>query len=367
MERPRPLAAACAGLMALAALVLAGSAPAAAQAPAPKLVIYDNDFFGAATTDILPLIGNPEVKVLGMTVVTGDGWRDEEAAYVLRALEIAGRTDIPVVKGALLPLVNSAARTAAWEKSYGKIVWKGAWNDPAAYPGSHPTDPYAVTPNPAGMPKAQAAPGDAAHFLIEQVHKYPHQVSIIAAGPLTNIALAIRLDPQFASLAKELVFMGGFIDSNLAQITLDADFAVDFNIWFDPEAADIALTAPWARITNIGNISNDIMMTPEMKARINAKPTPVTALVAQYAEKLPLWDELTTAIVVDPGIVTKAVTAFMDVDIGHGLNYGTAHVWPDKTAPGLGEQKVRIVQTVDVARFEKLLADSAQRAAVTGR
>jgi len=120
-------------------LMVAAGAPALAAEP--KLVVYDNDFFGAATTDILPLIGDPGIKVLGMTVVTGDGWRDEEATYVLRALEVAGRTDIPVVKGALFPLVNSAARTAAWEQAYGKIIWKGAWNDPAAFPGSHPDDP----------------------------------------------------------------------------------------------------------------------------------------------------------------------------------------------------------------------------------
>jgi inosine-uridine nucleoside N-ribohydrolase len=339
----------------------------AAQAAEPKLVIYDNDFFGAATTDILPLIGDPDIKVLGVTVVTGDGWLDEETSYVLRALEIAGRTDIPVVKGALFPLVNSAARTRAWEQAYGKIVWKGAWNDPVAYPGSHPDDPHAVTPDPAGAPKAQATPGEAAEFLIQQVHRYPHQVTIIAAGPLTNIALAIRLDPQFASLAKELVFMGGFVDTNLQQVTGDADYATDFNIWFDPEAADITLTAPWAKITNVGAISNDIAMTPALKARIAAKNTPVTALVAQYALPLPLWDELTTAIVADPSLVTKAVDANMDVDVDHGLYYGVTHVWPDKTTPHMGERKVHIVQSIDAARFEQLLVDSAQRAAVPGR
>jgi inosine-uridine nucleoside N-ribohydrolase len=331
--------------------ILAAGTVAAAPAPASNLIIYDNDFFGPESADILPLIGDPSVKVLGFTVVTGDGWLDEETADILRFLEIAKRTDIPVVKGALFPLVNSEARTRAWEGMYAKIVWKGAWN--AAGPDNtfHPTDPYLIPPSPVGPPKTKPAPGTAAEFLIEQVHLHPHQVTILAAGPLTNIALAIRLDPAFASLAKQLIFMGGFVDTNLQQVTGSANFATDFNIWFDPEAADIVLTAPWAKITSVGGVSNAVVYTPELGARIAAKATPVTQTVVKYSQALPLWDQITTAIAADPSLVTGEIQAYMDVDTDHGMYYGVTHVWPDATAPHLGERKVHIVTAIDTKRF----------------
>src|ERR1700761_4562338 len=101
-------------LSSLAALALLASVPA--RAAEPILAVYDNDFYGPTSSDILPLIGNPDVKLLGITAVSGDAWRDEGAAYVLRDLELYHRTDMPVYLGAAHPLVNSEARTRAWEQ-----------------------------------------------------------------------------------------------------------------------------------------------------------------------------------------------------------------------------------------------------------
>jgi inosine-uridine nucleoside N-ribohydrolase len=342
------------------AAVLTLAATAAPAAPAPMLVVYDNDFFGPACTDVLPLIGDPGVKVLGFTVVTGDGWLDEETGYLLRFLEIAGRTDIPVVKGALWPLINTPERTRAWEQAYGKIPWKGAWNDAAPGQSFHPDAPFLVPPNPAGTPTLRATPGAAADFLIQQVHRYPHQVTILAAGPMTNIALAIRLDPDFSSLAKELVFMGALIDVNLPQVTGNTNFNTDFNFNFDPEAAHIVLTAPWARITAVGNVSNNLAMTPALAARIDARKTPVTDLAARFADSLPLWDQLAAAVAVDRSLVTKDVWAYMDVETDRGLYYGATRLWPASTAPRLGEQKVDIVMAIDEDRFIRQFIAAAQ-------
>jgi inosine-uridine nucleoside N-ribohydrolase len=352
------LVCAATALMGLASAGAASAAPI--QAPQPNLIIYDNDFSGPESADILPLIGDPSVKVLGFTVVTGDGWADEETADILRFLEIAKRTDIPVVKGAVFPLVNSQARTRAWEQMYGKIVWKGAWNTAAPDNTFHPTEPYKIPPSPVGPPSIGAAAGTAADFLIAQVHRHPHQVTILAAGPLTNIALAIRLDPEFASLAKQLIFMGGFVDTNLQQVTASANFATDFNIWFDPEAAHIVLTTPWAKITSVGSVSNDIVYTPELAARIAAKTTPVTQAVVKYSQALPLWDQVTAAIAADPSLVTGEVQAYMDVDTDHGMYYGVTHVWPEVTRPHLGEQKVHIVTAIDTKRFLDAFVRDAQ-------
>jgi len=344
----------------LGALVAALLVAIPAAAAPSRLIVYDNDFFGPTCTDVLPLIGDPDVKVLGFTVVTGDGWLDEETGYLLRFLEIAGRTDIPVVKGALLPLINSPARTRAWEQAYGKIPWKGAWNEAAPGQTFHPADPFLIPPNPAGAPTIKATPGVAADFLIEQVRRYPHQVTIVAAGPLTNIALAIRLDPEFASLAKELVFMGALIDVNLPQVTGSTNFNTDFNFNFDPEAAHIVLTAPWAKITAVGNVSNDLVMSPDLAAKIDAKKTPVTDLAARYPDTLPLWDQLTAAIAADPSLVTREVQAYMDVETDHGLYYGATRLWPEATRPHMGERKVDIVLAVDTDRFLRRFIAAAQ-------
>jgi inosine-uridine nucleoside N-ribohydrolase len=345
-------------LLSALAAALALALPAAA-AP-PRLIVYDNDFFGPTCTDVLPLIGDPDVRVLGFTVVTGDGWLDEETGYLLRFLEIAGRTDIPVVKGALYPLINTAGRTRAWEQAHGRIPWKGAWNDAAPGQTFHPDDPFLIPPNPAGAPVIKATPGTAADFLIAQVHSHPHQVTILAAGPMTNIALAIRLDPDFASLAKDLVFMGALIDVNLPQVTGSANFNTDFNFNFDPEAAHIVLTAPWARITAVGNVSNALVMSPELAARIDAKRTPVTDLAARYVDALPLWDQLAAAIAADPSLVTRTVQAYMDVETDPGLYYGATRLWPEGGQPGLGERKVNIVLAVDSDRFLRQFIAAAQ-------
>jgi inosine-uridine nucleoside N-ribohydrolase len=340
----------------LAALAFGLSAAAAE----PVLVVYDNDFYGPTSADILPLIGNPAVTLLGITAVSGDAWRDEGAAYVLRSLELYHRTDVPVYLGAVDPLVNSEARTRAWEQTYGKFAWKGAWNP--AEPGKHfhPTTPYEIPALEEGLPSVASAKEGAVPFMIRMVHEHPHEVTIIAAGPLTNLALAQRLDPEFASLAKELVFMGALIGTNLGQVSGSADFNSDFNITFDPEAAHIVFTSPWAKITAVGNVSNDTLMQPEIYKELIAKKTPVTEVLARHPWQLPMWDELTTALALDRTLVTKEIVAYMDVDIDHGLNYGIVHVWPEATHPSLGEQKVHIVQAIDKPRFYKEFIKAAQ-------
>jgi inosine-uridine nucleoside N-ribohydrolase len=345
-------------LSCLTALALAVAL--SARAAEPMLAVYDNDFYGPNSADLLPLIGNPHVTLLGITEVTGDAWRDEGAAYALRSLELYHRTDIPVYLGAVFPLVNSAARTRAWEQTYGKFAWKGAWNEPTMGPTFHADEPYKIGALEEGLPTKAPAKEGAVSFLIRAVHEHPHQVVVIAAGPLTNVALAIRLDPEFASLAKELVFMGALIGSNLGQVSGSADFNSDFNITFDPEAAHITFTAPWAKITAVGNVSNDTLMLPEIYQQLIAKKTPVTEVLARHPWITPMWDELTTAIAVDRSLVTRELTAYMDVDIDHGLNYGIVHVWPEATHPGLGEQKVSITLAVDKPRFYAQFIKAAQ-------
>ena len=102
--------------MALLIFAVSIATPLAAQEK--RKVIIDEDCDGPGGTcaqAVLALIQSPETDVLGITIVTGDAWRDEEVQHTLRLLEIIGRTDIPVVPGAAFPLINSKEFIARWE------------------------------------------------------------------------------------------------------------------------------------------------------------------------------------------------------------------------------------------------------------
>src|SRR5271165_4867962 len=114
---------------ALALLTIAFASAVPAQGK--RKLIIDQDAAGPGGTDmqaILALVNSPATDVLGITVLTGDAWRDEEVQHTLRLLEIIGRTDIPVLPGATFPLVNSKEYIARWETLYGKVLYQGAWN-----------------------------------------------------------------------------------------------------------------------------------------------------------------------------------------------------------------------------------------------
>src|SRR5437870_133760 len=94
---------------------------------------------------MMALLQSPQVEVLGITMVTGDGWRDEEVQHTLRMLEIIGRRDVPVAPGAVLPLVRTQEETLRALPRNGKPAWLGAWSA-----GGH--GPWEVPPLPEGAP-----------------------------------------------------------------------------------------------------------------------------------------------------------------------------------------------------------------------
>lgn len=324
------------------------SAPLGAQEN--RRVVIDQDCAGPGGTDmqaILAIVQSPETRVLGITVVTGDAWRDEEVQHTLRLMEIIGRTDIPVVPGAAFPLVNSKEYIARWETLHGKVAYQGAWNF-----GKPVHGPYEIPPMPEGKPAIKAANEDAAHFLVRMVRKYPHQVTIYEGGPLTNLALALALDPEFASLAKELIVMGGSINPQ----TDDPEFSMtpgrEFNFWMDPEASRRVLHAPWARIVvTTVDISVKTRMDADLIARIGAGKYPAARYVAKYARHNYLWDELAAVAWLDPGIITKSRKLYMDVSVDHGDSYGDTLVWTEATRPHMGERVVEVQDDLNKTKF----------------
>lgn len=353
---------------AFALLLAAFAVPSLAQEK--RKVIIDQDAAGPGGTDmqsILALVNSPDTEVLGITVLTGDAWRDEEVLHALRLMEIIARPDIPVVPGAVFPLVNSKEYAAKWETLYGKLVYQGAWN----YARGHAVHgPYEIPPMPEGKPAIKASEENAANFLVRMVRQYPHEVTIYAAGPMTDLAIAIALDPQFPELSKELIVMGGAINPQ----TDNPEFALspshEFNFWMDPEASRAVLHARWPRVAvTTVDISVKTLMNKELIEQIRKSPTPGAQYIAKYAEANFLWDELAAVAWLDPTIITKWKKLYMDVNADHGAGYGNTLVWQPGSQPGAGEILVEVQDDLDKEKFYKeyvaLLARPTPRAEST--
>jgi purine nucleosidase len=344
-------------LLLLVPFLLITSSPAFAQHP--RKVIINQDCSGPGGSNmqtLLTLIQSSQVEVLGITVVTGNQWRDEEVAHTLRLLELIGRTDIPVVPGAVFPLVHRRNESLLWQARYGKVEFAGAWDD--RWWHEHDVIPKL----PEGQPTTKPADEDAAHFLIRMVHKYPNEVTIYEGGPMTNLALANAIDPHFAELAEGLVFMGG----SLSPQTDDPEFISsprhEFNFWFDPEAAKTVLEAPWKTIicTPV-DISVKTRITDAMVAEIKKSNSGAAQYVVKYflADQggSYMWDELAAAAWIDPTLITKKEMRYMSVDIDHGAGYGNTLTWVEKDNPKLGAQRIEIQMDLDLARFDKMFVE----------
>src|SRR5438477_1481141 len=322
-------------------------------------VIIDEDCSGPGGSNLqtrLVMIQSQQVEVLGITVVSGDQWRDEEVAHTLRLLEIIGRTDIPVVPGAVFPLVRGREESQLWQARYGKVAYAGAWDERWWH------EPFVIPALPEGQPTAKPAEEDAAHFLIRMVHKYPHEVTIYEGGPMTNLALAISLDPQFPQLAQALVFMGG----SLSPQTDNPEFVNrprhEFNFWFDPEAASIVLRVPWKKIVCTPvDISVKTSLTHAMVKQIEASGTPPARYVSRFYQSAPgadiMWDELAAAAWIDPAIITKREMRYMSVNLDRAAGYGDTLTWSEKDKPAVPVRLVEIQMDLDKEKFYRMFVN----------
>jgi purine nucleosidase len=328
-------------------------------AQAQRLVLIDQDGSGPGGSNqmaMMVLLQSPKCRVLGITMVSGNAWEPEEVAHTLRMLELIHRTDVPVVPGAIFPLIRTQQQTALDIARYGKVGWLGAFGDHAHNTGSADFHaPEVIPPLPEGLPSAKPLAEDAAHFLIRQVSAHPHQVTIYAAGPLTNIALALAIDPHFAELTQGIVIMGGSLNPGTSDPEFTLNPHLEFNFWFDPEATHIVLTAPWPRIdlTTV-DISLKTMFTQAMVDEIAKSNHPAALYIARWSqEKYYLWDELAALAWLDPKIITAGRTLYLDVDLAHTANYGNTLAWTEATKPEAVHnlQLVHVQDDLDLPRF----------------
>jgi purine nucleosidase len=355
------------------ALWLAFAGTAHAQQPSPRKVIIEDEGF---TLMHLMLLGAPQIEVVGITTVSGNVWANRATAMALRGLEITGRTDIPVAEGATFPLLNTEAATERWEALYGKLTWKGAWMKAWVEPTQQSTPPYFGPFDPVDLPQGNAAikasPEAAANFLIRMVRAHPGEITIVAGGPLTNLALAQRLDPEFAGLVGELIYMGGSFNPQRVLDSVSArQFAREyensprreFNIRFDPEAAAIVSRGTWRKLTVVPvDPSTATELTPALLARTVRGATPsVASLIAAMEPGFPMWDEIAAAVAIDPAVVREAHELYVDVNTQFGPGYGDTLSWREGYQPGLGERKARVIIAIDPRRLDDLLVSTIAR------
>jgi purine nucleosidase len=186
------------------------------------------------------------------------------------------------------------------------------------------------------------------------VRQYPGEVVLWAGGPLTNIALALRLDPEVATLAKELVLMGSGMYADNGGIN-GVDARREFNWWFDPEAVRIAMRAPWKKITITPvDISVKTKLGPDIKAAIAKANTPVARYLTEFSTESYMWDELSAAAMVDPSIITAQKQLYVDIEIDHGPSYGETLFWAPGTVLPPFEQQATVQFDVDTRKLYDL-------------
>ncbi|KAK3444339.1 hypothetical protein EUGRSUZ_A00423 [Eucalyptus grandis] len=204
------------------------------MATAKKKIIIDTDPGIDDAMAIFVALQSPEVEVIGLTTIYGNVYTTLATRNALHLLEVAGRTDIPVAEGSHVTITKGTKLRIA-DFVHGA---DGLGNQ--------------NFPPPKGKPIEQSA----ATFLIEQANLYPGEVTVVALGPLTNIALALEQDPTFSKKIGQIVLLGGAFSVNG-----NVNPAAEANIFGDPDAADIVFTSG-ADVLAIGiNVTHQVVLT----------------------------------------------------------------------------------------------------------
>ena len=288
-------------------------------------VILDTDFgsFGDDAQALFILLADPDVELLGITIAPGNVWLENGIANALRDLELIGRTDIPVIPGAAEPLMGSRQSWLdAEQKIWGNVEYMGAysrqrpenWEDLKVWGEVASTKPLDTT---------------AVEFMAEQIRKYPGEVTIIELGACTNLALLVREHPDVVPLVKQVFYMGGAID-----IRGNTNTAAEFNFWYDPEAAHIAISTPWNRqvmfpldvceITFYTKAEFDRIVAPGADGPVVQifKNSHTSRFESDPNRTSFVWDVMVGAYFVDPSIVKTKELRYVYVDYYYGPNYG---------------------------------------------
>lgn len=262
---------------------------------AAKKVIMDTDPGTDDALAIMLALNSPELDVRAITVVPGNVTLEMGLDNALRMASLANRCDIPVAGGASHPLFQ-------------KLITAQFWH------GKNGLGNVELPPS-----KCKADPEFGPDLIIRLVHEFPHEITLIPVGPLTNVALAVEKDPSIVPLVKEVVIMGGSISGG------NVNAAAEANIYNDPEAAQIVFQAGWNSFIMSGlEVGNKALFTQRYLDELGKTHGPVNDFIHAVLKYLvdltaqfggagtPMYDPSAVAIAIDPTLVK---TSPMHVDV----------------------------------------------------
>jgi len=305
-----------------------------------RRLIVDSDTAGDDTQAILMAALADSIDLEAVTIVAGNVEFDYEVENAKYTLQLADHADdVPVHEGARRPLVKDFEHV---DHVHGDGGLGGE-----LYPDT-------------GIPSAQQHAVDA---IVETVRGSPGAVSLACIGPLTNIALAIRREPDLNDLLDEVVVMGGAVN------TLGNDTpAAEFNFWVDPDAAKVVLNELDVTLVDWGLTLRHAAFGADELEPFEAANTPyadffttITRHLREFTKERHGVDETTQpdslamACVLDPELITEAGTYFVDVDEREGMTRGYSLV--DELGITDGEPRTRVVEAIDEDRFKRIFSD----------
>lgn len=308
----------------------------------PAKIILDCDPGHDDAIAILLALGSPSISLQAITTVAGNQTLEKVTANALSIARIASIPDsIPIAAGCDRPFVRA----------------------PLVAAGIHGTtglDGPVLPP-----PNRQLDPRHAADVIIDTLRAHPGEVSLVAVGPLTNLALAVRKAPDIVALAKEVVLMGGAIEGgNWSPVA-------EFNIVVDPEAAEIVFNAGW-KVTMVGlDVTHQALATTAVLDRIKALGTGPSKFVydalhfftesykrEQGFDAPPVHDPCAVAHLIDRAVV-KAVPMPIDVETQGRIT--TGQTVADRRQPAPAGCLTHAAVEIDVPKFWDLVVDALER------
>ncbi len=283
------------------------------ESPVPTVVDCDPGIDDAVA--LLLACASPELRLLGVSTVAGNVDLERTTRNAGRVLALAGRPDVPVAAGAGRPLVRTSPGRA--EHVHGDDGVNGAdLPEPAAEPDPRP----------------------AVDLLADAIGGSPDPVTLVAIGPLTNVALLYAVHPEVAATLDRVVIMGG--SATVGNTTA----AAEFNVWSDPEAAYRVLTDPGldrpVPTTMVGlDLTLTVLFTEADLTALaggRAAGQAAAAMLRPEAERqrqetgvgaLPVHDAVAVTAVVRPDLL-RTRPATITVDCSDGITRGATAVTP---------------------------------------
>jgi inosine-uridine nucleoside N-ribohydrolase len=334
----------------------------------PPKVIIDTDFNtigddGQVAVMAAQLYAQGIIDLLGFTIPSGNEWRDQEVAECLKAVERLGiQNRVKVYVGAQYPLLHDYQSYLYEVHLFGEPnAYVGAYVSKQPGPGDlvEPPDGFATHTRPAKE--------DAVDFIIETIHRYPHEVTILEVAPPTNMALAIRKDPTIVPLIKQIVTMAGQI--NVPGNAYNGK--AEFNWWFDPEATQIVLRAAVPHFIIPLDCTNHVPLTKDVFNQI-ATHQPQTIITKLFAESYSssiasgdlqfIYDTTALAFFVHPEFAAVTQDLWVDIHTTFDQNYGKSIPYTSDPFPTIGLlQKSKVIFAINNAQFYAFYVDLLTR------